>query len=133
MFMSDRQAAILQTIVDYYVQSASPVGSRALAQHFNVSSATIRAEMAVLEKLGYITHPHTSAGRIPTDAGYRHYIKMQQEPSRKIDATARMRHGIAQAITSAGSPQAAIKVATNSLAHITQNIAFASMGQTVHI
>ena len=69
--MTDRQAAILTTVIEQYAEVAAPVGSVLLAKIFNVSSATIRNEMAELERLGYIAQPHTSAGRIPTDKGYR--------------------------------------------------------------
>jgi heat-inducible transcriptional repressor len=72
--MTDRQAKILQAIVEQYAEVASPVGSSLLAKVFNVSSATVRSEMAALERGGYIKQPHTSAGRIPTDKGYRFYV-----------------------------------------------------------
>src|ERR1700694_3561280 len=72
--MTQRQQLLLQAIVEQYAEVASPVGSSLLAKAFNVSSATIRAEMAALEQAGYVTHPHTSAGRTPTDKGYRLYV-----------------------------------------------------------
>src|SRR5262249_58124601 len=72
--MSDRQRQILNAIVEQYAEVASPVGSSLLAKAFGVSSATVRAEMAELERLGYIMQPHTSAGRVPTDKGYRQYV-----------------------------------------------------------
>lgn len=131
--MTTRQEQLLRTIVEYYVQTAAPVGSQALAQQFGVSSATVRAEMSHLEELGYITHPHTSAGRIPTDAGYRLYVERMLMPQSKIDATHRVRQAIAQRIASAGSPQAAVRVAVDSLVHVTHNVAFATLGEAVHI
>ena len=75
--LSGRQASILAAIVKEYTDNPEPVGSQDLNQkyHFNVSPATIRSEMVVLEKLGYIEQPHTSAGRVPTDAGYRYFVK----------------------------------------------------------
>jgi heat-inducible transcriptional repressor len=74
--LSARKAAVLRAVVEAYVQTGEPVGSETVAERagLGVSSATIRNEMAALEELGYLTHPHTSAGRIPTDAGYRHYV-----------------------------------------------------------
>ena len=74
--LGQRKAAVLRAVVESYVRSGEPVGSEAVAEHagLGVSSATIRNEMAALEELGYLSHPHTSAGRIPTDAGYRHYV-----------------------------------------------------------
>ena len=72
--MTSRQEKILRAIVEQYAEVASPVGSVLLAKTFGVSSATIRSEMARLEEMGYIVQPYTSAGRIPTDKGYRHYV-----------------------------------------------------------
>lgn len=72
--LSDRQKAILFAVIEEYAETVAPVGSIMLAKLFNVSSATVRSEMARLEELGLISSPHTSAGRIPTDAGYRFYV-----------------------------------------------------------
>jgi heat-inducible transcriptional repressor len=69
-----RQGDVLTAIVESYVETAEPVGSRCVARRLGLSSATIRNVMADLEDMGLITHPHTSAGRIPTDKGYRYYI-----------------------------------------------------------
>jgi transcriptional regulator of heat shock response len=73
---SDRRLEILRAIVDEYVQTQEPVGSKAIAENHSlgISPATIRNEMAVLEEQGLITQPHTSAGRIPTDRGYRIFV-----------------------------------------------------------
>ena len=74
--MDDRKLTILKAIVTDYVSSREPVGSQALVQRHNlqVSPATVRNDMAALEDEGYITQPHTSAGRIPTDKGYRLFV-----------------------------------------------------------
>ena len=74
--MDERKLRILAAIVDEYVRTGEPVGSKAISKlgHINVSSATIRNDMAVLEQLGYLEQPHTSAGRVPTFKGYRLYI-----------------------------------------------------------
>lgn len=74
--MDDRKLKILAAVVDEYVRTGEPVGSKAVSKHddINVSAATIRNDMAALEQLGYLEQPHTSAGRIPTFAGYRLYI-----------------------------------------------------------
>jgi heat-inducible transcriptional repressor len=71
-----RKLAVLRAVVEEYVRSGEPVGSETIAEvsGLRVSSATIRNEMAALEELGYLSHPHTSAGRIPTDVGYRKYV-----------------------------------------------------------
>jgi heat-inducible transcriptional repressor len=74
--MDERKAAILKALIEEYVETGQPVGSTTVARGaaLGVSSATIRNEMAVLEREGYVTHPHTSAGRVPTDKGYRHFV-----------------------------------------------------------
>jgi len=74
MLVSDRQKNILLHLIGEYVKSAEPVASSDLAKKFKVSSATMRNEMVDLEKAGYLHQPHTSAGRVPTDKGYRFYI-----------------------------------------------------------
>ena len=81
MELTKRQKDILFAIIEEYAEVATPVGSVTLAKLFDVSSATIRAEMSHLEELGLITHPHTSAGRIPTDVGYRLYVNSLTENS----------------------------------------------------
>jgi heat-inducible transcriptional repressor len=74
--LDERKAAILRAIVEHYVASAQPVGSQTVTQSagLGVSAATVRNEMSVLERDGLIAQPHTSAGRVPTDAGYRYYV-----------------------------------------------------------
>jgi heat-inducible transcriptional repressor len=74
--LDERKEHILREIVEGYVRRGEPVGSKVVADaaELGVSSATIRNEMAILEREGYISHPHTSAGRIPTDKGYRYYV-----------------------------------------------------------
>lgn len=76
MDLTERKLRILQAIITDYVQNAEPVGSRSIAKKydFGVSPATIRNEMADLEEMGYLTHPHTSAGRVPSDKAYRLYV-----------------------------------------------------------
>ncbi len=73
--MTKRQELILKMIVDEYVKTAEPIGSKSLSEILNVSSATIRNEMSILEDLGYIEKTHTSSGRIPSEKGYRYYIE----------------------------------------------------------
>jgi len=79
--LAERRSRILRLIVEEYVESAMPVGSETIVHKYRlpVSSATIRNEMARLEEEGYITHPHTSAGRVPSDKGYRYYIESLME------------------------------------------------------
>ncbi len=75
--LEPRTATILQAIIEEYVTTATPVGSQMLVERHDlgVSSATVRSVMAELESAGYLRHPHTSAGRVPTDAGYRLYVE----------------------------------------------------------
>ena len=98
--MTKRQMQILTAIIEEYAEVAVPVGSTLLAKVFQVSSATIRAEMAELERLGFIRQPHTSAGRIPTDKGYRYYVNNitetgDSQPERRGERalTARLQDG----------------------------------------
>src|SRR5256886_10833948 len=74
--LDDRKLTVLRAIVEDYVSTTEPVGSKSLVDrhHFDVSPATIRNDMAVLEEQGFIAQPHTSAGRIPTDKGYRLFV-----------------------------------------------------------
>src|SRR6266540_4005566 len=89
--LGHRKVAVLRAVVEEYVRSGEPVGSETIAEHagIGVSSATIRNEMAALEEQGYLTHPHTSAGRIPTDPGYRHYVDSLPAGGRLRDAQRR--------------------------------------------
>ena len=76
MDLDERKQKILKAIIKTYLETGEPVGSRTISKYtdLNLSSATIRNEMADLEEMGYILQPHTSAGRIPSDAGYRLYV-----------------------------------------------------------
>src|SRR5918998_3491548 len=80
--ISDRQREILLRALELYISTGAPVGSHALSEVVDASSSTIRAELADLESRGLLTHPHTSAGRLPTDAGYRYYVDalMTEDP-----------------------------------------------------
>lgn len=81
MELTERKLKILQAIISDYVKSAEPVGSRTLSKKFDlgISPATIRNEMSDLEDMGYLTHPHTSAGRVPSDKAYRLYVNNLME------------------------------------------------------
>ena len=87
MQLDERKMKILQAIIRTYLETGEPVGSRTISKYtdLHVSSATIRNEMADLEELGYIIQPHTSAGRIPSDLGYRLYVdQMMEEKDREV-------------------------------------------------
>ncbi len=97
LMLSERQQRVLRLVVDSYLDSGKPVGSKSLAACAEVdwSASTVRAELAELERAGYLTHPHTSAGRVPTDAGYRFYadallasgLRPQAPPGGRLDET----------------------------------------------
>jgi heat-inducible transcriptional repressor len=92
--LDDRKTAILSAVVQEYISTAQPVGSTHIADApgVRVSSATVRNEMAVLEQEGYLTQPHTSAGRVPTDKGYRFFVDHLVAPGR-LDQAARSQVG----------------------------------------
>ncbi len=130
--MTERQQQILKAIVEQYAEVASPVGSSLLAKVFAVSSATIRAEMAELERLGFITQPHTSAGRIPTDRGYRYYVNnvldnQEAVPERRGERalTARVQDG--------GLPERTIRNAVDTLVELTHNLGLATIGNQLYM
>jgi heat-inducible transcriptional repressor len=100
--LSDRERAILRAVVHHFILTANPVGSRTLSKHLvhelSLSAATIRNVMSDLEEMGFIIQPHTSAGRVPTDKGYRFYVDSMQNIETLNDYD---RHAIEKNITSA--------------------------------
>ncbi len=130
--MTERQTAILRAIVEQYAEVASPVGSSLLARAFDVSSATIRAEMADLEREGYIMQPHTSAGRIPTDKGYRYYVNNVAD----IDETAserRAERALTTRVMDGGLPERTIRNAVDTLVELTHNLGLATIGDQLYM
>ena len=133
--MTERQVQILAAIIEQYAEVASPVGSVTLAKLFGVSSATIRSEMVRLEEMGLIMQPHTSAGRIPTDQGYRFYVNQlneahADEPPR-LDRSAR---AIEARVSGAGDrADRAIRSAVDSLVDLTQNLGLATIGDELYM
>ncbi len=120
--LSERQSQILRRVVERYVDDGRPVGSRALANRPGIgwSASTVRAELASLEEEGFLTHPHTSAGRVPTDAGYRFYVeqllaRQDRLPLRPSDelGLSRMRREV----------DVAIRETTSTLSQITDLVA----------
>jgi len=96
--LDERKAAILTAVIEEYVKTAQPVGSAAIAKGVHVSSATVRNELAQLESEGFLNQPHTSAGRVPTEKGYRYFVDQIDQTSlsplqrrRVIDFFAQMR------------------------------------------
>lgn len=133
--MTERQKQILCSIVEQYAEVASPVGSSLLARAFKVSSATVRAEMAELERFGYITQPHTSAGRVPTDKGYRFYVNNLAETQNNQLAPAE-RHAeraLTARVQDGGMPERTIRNAVDTLVELTHNLGIATIGNQLYM
>ncbi|MFZ2835881.1 Heat-inducible transcription repressor HrcA [compost metagenome] len=134
--MTERQIQILAAIIEQYAEVAVPVGSVMLAKLFNVSSATIRSEMVRLEEMGLIAQPHTSAGRVPTDQGYRMYVNSLTEahanevPS-PLDRGSRAIEARVQ--THGDRADRAIRSAVDSLVDLTQNLGLATIGDQLYM
>lgn len=134
--MTERQQNILNAIVEQYAEVASPVGSSLLAKVFNVSSATIRAEMAALEQQGFIMQPHTSSGRVPTDKGYRFYVNRLNELSEmntKKLPEGRAERALAARVQQAGAPERMIRNAVDTLVELTHNLGLATIGNQLYM
>lgn len=135
--MTSRQKQLLYAIVEQYAEVASPVGSSLLAKVFGVSSATVRAEMAELEKGGYIAQPHTSAGRVPTDKGYRFYVNSLAEdgPMQPIlaEGQGRAEKALSSRVQHAGLPDRTIRNAVDTLVELTHNLGIATIGQQLYM
>jgi heat-inducible transcriptional repressor len=114
-----RRSAVLRAVVTDHIRTGEPVGSGALARRhpLGVSPATIRNEMARLEELGYLTHPHTSAGRIPTDVGYRFYV---DSLPRRSEVAPKIRRAIVDLFqASPPDPDEAVLLASSLLSRLT--------------
>ncbi|MBQ6486773.1 transcriptional regulator [Candidatus Saccharibacteria bacterium] len=144
MNITERQKQILFAIIEEYAEVAAPVGSVTLAKLFDVSSATIRAEMSRLEEAGLIAQPHTSAGRIPTDAGYRFYVnslteqpeKSEFEPTKMLGAGTtpnRNVHALEVRISSQERTDYAIRSAVDMLAELTGNLGLGTIGDQLYL
>lgn len=133
--MTDRQKQILCSIVEQYAEVASPVGSSLLAKLFGVSSATIRAEMAELERLGYITQPHTSAGRVPTDKGYRFYVNTLADSQPETSGERRAERALTARVQTGGGgvPEHTIRNAVDTLVELTHNLGIATIGNQLYM
>jgi len=143
MEITQRQREILCQIIEEYAETASPVGSVTLAKLFGVSPATIRAEMARLEALGLIAQPHTSAGRVPTDAGYRFYVNgldgngvaeveetIDDEKQRVFE---RGMHVLEVRVSSQSRADAAIRGAVDALVELTGNLGLATIDGQLYL
>ncbi len=127
--MTPRQTQILNAIVQTYAKTAEPVGSLALCEQIDTSSATIRADMASLESMGYIMQPHISAGRVPTDKGYRAYVNALDNPQHDR----RHEQAMARQIRTSGEVERTIKNAVESLAHVTANLGLGTISGNLYL
>lgn len=145
MEITERQKQILCQIIEEYAETASPVGSVTMAKLFGVSPATVRAEMAKLEALGLIAQPHTSAGRVPTDAGYRFYVNNLENERVAKDSTVfereasadvsleRGMHALVRRVSSQSQADAAIRGAVDTLVELTGNLGLATIGGQLYL
>ena len=131
--LTARQETLLKIIVGDYVQTATPVASESLVRkhRLGLSPATVRNEMASLEEAGYITRPHTSAGGVPADKGYRHYVEaLLDEPFLFPEERQRVRshfHGVEQ------NPEAWTRVSAAVLSNLVRNLALATLPTTSQV
>lgn len=149
MNVSERQKRILGQLIEEYAETAAPVGSVMLSKIFNISSATVRAEMARLETLGLIAQPHTSAGRVPTDAGYRFYVnnlekndlftiseegeKYARRSPVEQRALEKGAHVLEVRVMAQSQADAAIRRAVDALVELTGNLGLATIGDQLYL
>ena len=139
MEITARQKEILGQIIEEYAETAAPVGSVTMAKLFGVSPATIRAEMARLEALGLIAQPHTSAGRVPTDAGYRYYVNNLSNPESEFDGFTTERsfergtHALEVRVSSQSRADTAIRGAVDALVELTGNLGLATIDGQLYL
>ena len=128
--LTERQARILELVIREYVENAAPVGSQYISRKHEIgaSPATIRNEMAELEELGYLSHPHTSSGRVPTDKGYRYYVEwLMREEELPWEAQQTIRHQFHQVER---GHEAWVHLAASILAQAVQNAAVVTPPRT---
>ena len=141
MEITPRQKDILCQIIEEYAETAAPVGSVTMAKLFQVSPATIRAEMAKLEALGLIAQPHTSAGRVPTDAGYRFYVNNLENSKEDVNYLGEVEdsrldrgmHALVRRISSQSEADAAIRGAVDILVELTGDLGLATIGGQLYL
>jgi heat-inducible transcriptional repressor len=131
--LDDRSRGVLKSVIQLHIATGEPVGSENVCRVLNrsMSPATIRAIMADLERLGYLEHPHTSAGRQPTDEGYRYFVDalMSDEPLSLEDA-AIIDHGLR---SGAHSPAEVLELASHILSRLSQNVGFVLAPDLAHM
>jgi heat-inducible transcriptional repressor len=130
--LGERQRDLLRAVIREYIATAQPVASAALVRRYrlDVSSATVRNELAALEDLGLLTHPHTSAGRVPTDLGYRFFIEsLMPRPSLHPDEQVTVSHQFQQALSNTSEW---LRLAASTLARLTTEAAIVTPPATGH-
>ena len=130
--LTERQQTVLRLVVQQYIQTAIPVSSKSITQDYRlgVSPATVRNEMAVLEELGYLMHPHTSAGRIPTEAGYRYFVEKLME---QVDLSAEEQRMISHQFHQARLElDQWLRLSAAVLAHTAHNASLVTAPKSVH-
>ncbi len=130
--LGERQRDLLRAVIREYIATAQPVASAALVRqyHLDVSSATVRNELATLEELGLLTHPHTSAGRVPTDLGYRYFIEaLMPLPGLHPDEQLTVSHQFQQALSNTSEW---MRLAASTLARLTTEAAIVTPPATSH-
>lgn len=121
--LKEREKAILRFIIHHFIVTANPVGSRNISKKYNIglSPASIRNIMADLEELGYLNHPHTSAGRVPTDKGYRVYVDSLMDPPKlETDVKSIVDVNLSQA---ASETEDLLKITSTILSNLTNQLA----------
>jgi heat-inducible transcriptional repressor len=123
--VDSRKEAILEAIVQEYIESGQPVGSLGLVSkyHFPYSTATVRAEMAELERMGFLHQPHTSAGRIPSESGYRYFVKMISDEFRLLGRESVVAQKRLAAMR--GNYERQLETASGVISELTRNMGFA--------
>ena len=129
--MTNRQKEILSEIIRLYADSAEPVSSRELANSFGLSSATIRAEMSALEDASLIFQPHISAGRVPTDKGYRYFVN-NLVPTGNTKSNKNVLTITKRVDSLKDRTDSAIKIAAETLSDLTGNMTFATLSDSVY-
>jgi heat-inducible transcriptional repressor len=128
--LADRQRELLRAVIREYIATAEPVASAALVRRYGlgVSSATVRSELAALEEMGLLTHPHTSAGRVPTDLGYRYFIEsLMPRPGLLPAEQVTVSHQFQQALSSTTEW---LRLAASTLARLTAEAAIVTQPST---
>ena len=128
MNTDDRKNQILSAIIDHFVQTAEPVGSKTiiLTYNFKVSPATVRNDMAELEEEGLIMQPHTSAGRVPTDKGYRYYVDELADYEKALELARQTLKGLRESARADAAKQR-VHDAVSLLSQATPNMVFATI------